>query len=139
MRSLAFIVCCLAASVATAMPHAFRPAFRPIYRHHARPASHPAPRPVSRPVPRPAPKPVPRPAPRPVHRPVSAYHWPSPFWTGFGIGLLPAIIHHHPKPVVVGPVANAVWVPDHYEDKPVLDALGNVLRYERVFVPGHWE
>lgn len=41
--------------------------------------------------------------------------------------------------MVVGPVVNAVWVPDHYEDRPVIDALGNVLRYERVFVPGHWE
>ena len=129
MRSLAFIACCLAASVATAMPHAFRPAFRPIYHHHARPAIRHVSRPVARPVPRPAPKPA------PVH--IAPAHWRhpiTPIWW-------PILFHHvKPRPVPPPPYRpDLEWVEPVYEDRPVFDAAGNVIRYERVLVaPGYW-
>lgn len=110
----------------------------------------PMPRPPARPMPKAVhiPKPIHRPpAPPPHHLYRRAHHsHHGDFWTGFGIGTLsgfalqaaaPCPPPPPPPPVVA---VNPIWIAPLYEQRPIYNAFGHVIRYERVVVrPGYWQ
>lgn len=57
----------------------------------------------------------------------------APFAIGLGAGVF--MSNALRPPIVV----NSVWIPGHYEDRPILDAFGRVVSYQRIWIPGYWQ